>query len=75
MSMKTKGVAFNMADPDQKDLYEWAMTRTNFSAYVKRLIQADRDIKKRTVMNGPKDAQGVQVVKIHRLGESFGNDN
>lgn len=41
MSMKTKGVAFNLADPDQKALFEYAMTRTNFSAYVKRLIQAD----------------------------------
>lgn len=43
MGMKTKGVAFNLADPDQKELYEWAMDRTNFSAYIKRLIQADRD--------------------------------
>lgn len=75
MSMKTKGVAFNMADPDQKDLYEWAMTRTNFSAYVKRLIQADRDTKKRTVINGPKDAQGVQVIKVHTLGETFRHDH
>ncbi|UYL93905.1 hypothetical protein PK21_gp42 [Geobacillus phage vB_GthS_PK2.1] len=41
MSMKTKGVAFNLDDPDQKALYEYATTRTNFSAYVKRLIQAD----------------------------------
>lgn len=45
MSMKTKGVAFNLDDPDQKELFDWAMSRTNFSAYVKRLIQTDRDQK------------------------------
>jgi hypothetical protein len=48
--MKTKGVAFNLDDPDQKELFDWAMSRTNFSAYVKRLIQADRDQKKPPVI-------------------------
>lgn len=48
MGMKTKGVAFNLDDPDQAELYEWAMSRTNFSAYMKRLIQADMATKKTT---------------------------
>ncbi|AYP68779.1 hypothetical protein BpsM61_00005 [Bacillus phage vB_BpsM-61] len=45
MGIKTKGVAFNLDDPDQRDLFNYAMTRTNFSAYVKRLIQADQQQK------------------------------
>lgn len=43
--IKTKGVAFNMLCPDQKQLFEYADERPNFSSYVKRLIQ--RDMEKR----------------------------
>jgi hypothetical protein len=38
-----KNVSFNIADPDQKALLEYAMQRPNFSAYVKRLIQRDME--------------------------------
>ncbi len=38
---KNKSVMFNIADPDQLKLYEHAAKRTNFSAYIKRLIQRD----------------------------------
>jgi hypothetical protein len=41
--MKTKGVAFNLADPYQKKMFEYASTFPNFSAYVKRLIQRDME--------------------------------
>lgn len=37
----TCGVAFNLDDPDQLKLYEHAKKRTNFSAYIKRLITMD----------------------------------
>lgn len=37
----TKGVAFNIEDPEQKKLLEYAMKRTNFSAYIKLLIHKD----------------------------------
>lgn len=37
----TKGVSFNILDPDQNTLLEHAMKRKNFSAYIKRLIQND----------------------------------
>lgn len=60
--MKTKGVAFNLDDPDQKELYEYAMTRTNFSAYVKRLIQSDRD------RNQPKRTTGNSVIQSNNGG-------
>lgn len=38
-----KAVSFNLSDPDQNDLYQHAMKRKNFSAYIKRLIQKDMD--------------------------------
>jgi hypothetical protein len=39
-----KPVAFNLADPDQLELYNHAMKRTNFSSYIKRLIQRDMEV-------------------------------
>jgi hypothetical protein len=38
-----KPVAFNLSDPDQLALYTHAMKRTNFSGYIKRLIQRDME--------------------------------
>lgn len=38
-----KQVVFNPADPDQEQLMQHAASRTNFSAYVKRLIQRDME--------------------------------
>ncbi|WPZ17769.1 hypothetical protein UM396_14385 [Geobacillus subterraneus] len=43
MNIVRKPVAFNLDDPDQKELYDHAMKRTNFSAYIKRLIQRDME--------------------------------
>ncbi|GGE62101.1 hypothetical protein [Priestia taiwanensis] len=41
--MVKKTVVFNMEDPDQILLHEHANERKNFSGYVKRLIQRDRE--------------------------------
>lgn len=41
--MHNQPVAFNLADPDQKKMFEHAMNRPNFSGYVKRLIQRDME--------------------------------
>lgn len=38
-----KSVAFNTLDPDQRKMLEHAKERTNFSSYIKRLIQRDLD--------------------------------
>lgn len=38
-----KGVAFNINDPDQLLMFNHANKRSNFSAYVKRLIQRDME--------------------------------
>lgn len=38
-----KSVAFNELDPDQKNLWEHASKRPNFSGYIKRLIQRDME--------------------------------
>lgn len=43
MKIIRKSVAFNLDDPDQFALYAHATKRTNFSAYVKRLIQRDME--------------------------------
>lgn len=49
VEIKTKGVTFNVLDPDQKKLFDHAMKRPNFSGYVKRLIQRDLDGKQMVV--------------------------
>lgn len=36
-----KSIAFNAEDPDQQMMLEHATKRTNFSSYIKRLIQRD----------------------------------
>jgi hypothetical protein len=41
--IKRKSVSFNLSDPDQKLLLLHALKRTNFSAYIKRLIQRDME--------------------------------
>jgi hypothetical protein len=41
--MRVKSIAFNELDPDQAKLLEHAEKRSNFSAYVKRLIQRDME--------------------------------
>lgn len=46
MSMKTRGVAFNLEDPAQEDLYKYTQGFKNFSAYVKGLIERDRASRK-----------------------------
>jgi hypothetical protein len=38
-----KAVVFNPADPEQQRLIEHADRRTNFSSYIKRLIQRDME--------------------------------
>lgn len=41
IELKRKSVCFNVVDPDQKKLLEHAEKRTNFSNYIKRLIERD----------------------------------
>jgi hypothetical protein len=41
--IKRQSVAFNLADPDQLRMFQHANERTNFSAYIKRLIQRDME--------------------------------
>jgi hypothetical protein len=40
--MKYLIASYNLLDPDQKEDYEFAKERPNVSAYIKRLIQNDR---------------------------------
>lgn len=57
MSMKTKGVAFNMDCPHQKELLEWAGKYPNFSSYVKRLIDNDKQKSERRNVRRNNDIQ------------------
>jgi hypothetical protein len=41
--MRVKSIAFNEQDPDQAKLLKHAEKRSNFSAYIKRLIQRDME--------------------------------
>jgi hypothetical protein len=41
--MKRKPVVFNLADDHQRKLYEHASRSTNFSYYIKSLIQRDME--------------------------------
>ena len=40
---KVKSVAFNVADPMEYALYQYALKNKYFSTYVKRLIQRDME--------------------------------
>ncbi|WP_454844421.1 hypothetical protein [Priestia megaterium] len=40
---KVKSVAFNVADPIEKQLYDYALKPKYFSTYMKRLIQRDME--------------------------------
>jgi hypothetical protein len=43
MAMKRKPVVFNPDDPFQMKLLEYAESQTNYSSYIKRLIQRDME--------------------------------
>ncbi|WP_083477586.1 hypothetical protein [Alkalihalophilus marmarensis] len=43
MSKKTKSVSFNLSDPYEQLLLDHTSRFTNFSAYIKRLIQRDME--------------------------------
>ena len=58
MRILTRGVSFNLDDPMQADLHAHARTHVNFSGYVKRLIQRDKD----TVEQKTKAASHVTLV-------------
>ena len=43
-NLKTKSIVFNLDDPIQRGLYDFAQARTtNFSNYIKSLIQRDME--------------------------------
>ena len=65
----TKAVSFNIADPDQKSLYDHAMKRKNFSSYMKRLIQRDIDnaFVPQTIQSSPEDDVKMDDSLINNL--------
>lgn len=41
VELRNKGVSFNIRDPQQKELYDYCMAKSNFSGYVKNLVLKD----------------------------------
>lgn len=41
VSLKSKGISFNIHDNQQRLLYDYANSKSNFSAYVKILLLKD----------------------------------
>lgn len=57
--MVTKGVTFNQNKEDQVKLYKYAMDQTNFSGYVKKLIE--QDMKRKKIIKNPPNSGGIIV--------------
>ncbi|SMQ76013.1 hypothetical protein SAMN05444673_2613 [Bacillus sp. OV166] len=53
--IRNKSVSFNLVDPFQKQMKDYAEQYPNFSAYVKRLIQRDMEegTKVRSIKKAP----------------------
>jgi hypothetical protein len=66
-NIKTKGVSFNLDDPLQKQLYDHAMKHTNFSSYVKALIQ--RDMERGVPVSQPE--QPPEPTKDHLINDDI----
>jgi hypothetical protein len=62
--MKNMCVSFNLSDPFQKQMKEYAEQFPNFSGYIKRLIQRDMEggVNIRTIKKPPIKAVSNQVI-------------
>lgn len=67
VKLKTKGIAFNILDRDQKELFDFANEKSNFSAYVKGLMLRD--------MFGQPVTQMHQRNAVIDSGEDFSQDD
>lgn len=64
MGMKTRGVTFNMEDPEQKKLLDYTLNLSNFSGYIKELIRKDRELKMASKEKNRSMAPGTSGIKI-----------
>lgn len=55
--MVTKGISFNLNDPQQKEIYEYAMSVKNFSGHVKTLLERDKRTKEK-----PQKSGGIKII-------------
>ncbi|MCM3110013.1 hypothetical protein [Lederbergia lenta] len=74
MSRINKTVSFNISDPFESEMYEHSKKYSNFSGYVKRLIQNSMNthtknekeiISRNTPLNSP-EIQPVEQPKMHK---------
>ncbi|KIL46140.1 hypothetical protein [Jeotgalibacillus campisalis] len=59
MTKKVKSVAFNVDDPIERQMYDYASNNKYFSTYVKRLIQRDMENGQKVSSPGPGRAGGI----------------
>lgn len=55
--MVTKGISFNLNDPKQKELYEYAISVKNFSGHIKTLLERDKMARKK-----PQGGGGIKII-------------
>ncbi|WP_380700979.1 hypothetical protein [Salinithrix halophila] len=68
---KVKGVAFNLDEPADMELLDWAESRGKFSTYVKRLIDLDRRLNGGGwVGSSPKDEGGEEAATLEEKTET-----
>lgn len=67
---KVKSVAFNVADPMEMALYEYALKNKYFSTYVKRLIQRDMEQGKGIDLTPYRTASEIYNKKSDEEGDS-----
>lgn len=58
-TMRTKSVGFNIDSAEELKIHDYAMSKPNFSRYIKELITADMNMKKPTVIRS--EGKGINI--------------
>lgn len=71
---KVKGVAFNLDDPADVELLQWAEKQGKFSTYMKRLIDLDRRLNGNWAAVKPSDNREESATKEEESKEKWDLD-
>lgn len=66
---KVKGVAFNLDEPADVELLQWAEKQGKFSTYIKRLIDLDRRLNGNWAAVKPSDSREESATKKEESGK------
>ena len=70
---RVKSVAFNVADPMEKQLYDFALKPKYFSTYMKRLIQRDMENGHKVIYKDEELSNSI-VQELTRKNEELENE-